>query len=595
MGGKHDGAGGPPFRARRMTTPHRDEPVGNAPAERPPFGWSSRLEAALPAGPTPGSPGPGGVERAAIRLAGIRPGDRAAMVRSMVLVRRRESAGYWLNLLLSAGIATLGLALGSTAVVIGAMLVSPLMGPIVELGMGLVTGSPVLTLRSLARAGGGMLVVVLAAALLSLLLPFQEITSEIAARTSPTVLDLIIAVFVAVVAAISTVRPRSDAASTAAGTAIGISLVPPLCVAGFGVGTGNGEVAIGASLLFLTNFTAIVAVAVVCFLALGFEHVNTGDWDRRALRTTRGRGIRRAAEVLRSVFGSRYSRVIRVGIPVALVAMVSLPLADALRQVAWEVRARTAVSRGLAAVPAGDIVQSAVTIRARSVNVRLYLIGTHQDAASIQRALLERVRRAVPDSDPVVRVVAVPVASAPDPDQPVADPIATLAELISLRERMGDALTRVWPATGGGPMVRWEIRLGTADSITVVPTHLGAPLAAGTRGLLATILLESSGIPVAVRTHAIPDSIAVPAARMQAWDDYLAEAGPLLSANRSLQLCLDIPAAADPAILTDRIAARLARAAPGQVQGRRTGSRFVARLSLFAEAGGPCTREGTAG
>ena len=68
---------------------------------------------------------------------GIQPADREAIVRAMLERSGRESAGYWLQLLLAMGIASLGLVLGSTAVVIGAMLISPLMGPIIELGMGL--------------------------------------------------------------------------------------------------------------------------------------------------------------------------------------------------------------------------------------------------------------------------------------------------------------------------------------------------------------------------------------------------------------------------------------------------------------------------
>jgi uncharacterized hydrophobic protein (TIGR00271 family) len=508
----------------------------------------------------------------------------------MVLLRRREAAGYWLNLGLSVGIATLGLALGSTAVVIGAMLVSPLMNPIVELGMGLVTGSPVLTLRSMARGIGGIAAAILLAALLTLVLPFQEITPEISARTSPTALDLLIAVFVAVVAAMSTVRPRSDVSSTAAGTAIGISLVPPLCVIGFGLGTRNGEVAIGASLLFLTNFTAIVAVAVLCYLALGFEHIDTTDWDRRALRTARGRGIRRAAELLRSVFGSRYSRVVRVGIPIALLAVVAVPLADALRQVAWEVRARTAVGRGLSEIPAGDDVQSAVSIRGRAVNVRLYLIGTHADASAIESDLRGRVRRAVSDAEPSVRVVVVPEAAVPEPAQPVADPVATLPELVSLRQVIGETLEDAWAATGAGPIIRWDLRLANSDSIAVVPTHLGATVPAAASGLLARILLDKTGLPMAVRPAAVPDSIYTTVRGLPRWREYIHSAGPLLLSNRSLQLCITTPATADSMLVEDLVRAELPGAAPGQVQ-RATQPRgeYGARLSLFAEGKLPCS------
>ncbi|HSJ05082.1 MAG TPA: DUF389 domain-containing protein, partial [Longimicrobiales bacterium] len=185
----------------------------------------------------------------ALHVLGLSPEDRVGTVESMFLKGRRDAANYWLLLLLSMGISTLGLVLGSTAVVIGAMLIAPLMGPIVELGMALTIGAPGLTVRSFIRVMGSVAAVVLGAALLTLALPFHEMTPEIASRTLPTALDLMIAVFVALAAAFTSVRRTSETTSAAAGTAIGIALVPPLCVIGFGLGTMDPAVAGGATLL----------------------------------------------------------------------------------------------------------------------------------------------------------------------------------------------------------------------------------------------------------------------------------------------------------------------------------------------------------
>src|SRR5690242_20623452 len=96
----------------------------------------------------------------ALRMLDLTPTDRMNVVGAMFQRRRRDAVSYWLQLLLSMGIATVGLVLGSTAVVIGAMLIAPLMGPIVELGMGLVVGSPVLTLRSFGRMLSSVVTVV---------------------------------------------------------------------------------------------------------------------------------------------------------------------------------------------------------------------------------------------------------------------------------------------------------------------------------------------------------------------------------------------------------------------------------------------------
>src|SRR5689334_20594661 len=126
-----------------------------------------------------------------VRLLGNASEGRAPLVAGMLRRDAREAASYWLQLVVSIGIATLGLVVGSTAVVIGAMLVAPLMGPIVGLAMGLAAGSPFLVLRSAGRIGLSVLVAVGGAAAITLLLPFHEVNGEIAARASPTVLDLI--------------------------------------------------------------------------------------------------------------------------------------------------------------------------------------------------------------------------------------------------------------------------------------------------------------------------------------------------------------------------------------------------------------------
>lgn len=293
--------------------------------------------------------------------------------------------------------------------------------------------------------------------------------------------------------------------------------------------------------------------------------------------------------MLRSVFGSRYSRVVRVGIPIALVALVAVPLAGALRQVAWEVQARSAISRGLALVPSEDVVQSAVSIRGRTVNVRLYMIGSPVDATAIERDLTDRLRHAAADAEPVIRVVAVPEASAPEPARPVADPVATLPELVSLRKRIEAALVESWPATGGGSLIRWEMRYSSTDSISVVPTHIGEPIPAAASALLGKIILDRTGMPVAIRPHAIADSVYASTARPEVWQGYIRDARPLLLANRSLQLCVAAPAPEDSATVSGLLASLLAGAAPGQVHRLPpTGSGFTARLGVYAEGASPC-------
>lgn len=183
----------------------------------------------------------------------------------------RES--YILELLFAAGIATLGLVLNSPAVVIGAMLISPLMGPILAAGLAFAASDVYLGVKSVFSLIVSVLSSVAFSAALVWLLPFQSPTSELLARTQPNLLDLAVAVFSGLAG--STVVARSlsgGAASALPGVAIAVALMPPLCTVGFGVGSGwNWQIISGAALLFLTNLVAIAASAFLVFYMVGMD------------------------------------------------------------------------------------------------------------------------------------------------------------------------------------------------------------------------------------------------------------------------------------------------------------------------------------
>ena len=180
---------------------------------------------------------------------------------------------YWLQILFSAGIATLGLVLNSPAVIIGAMLISPLMGPILAAGLALASGDMALGLRSLAKLFLSSALAIGFAVLLVAILPFREMTDEITARTQPNTLDLVIALFSGAVGSIAVCRDVKGVATSIPGVAIAVALMPPLCVAGYGLGlaitfdTESGwRVGSGGALLFLTNLVAITFTAMIVFL-----------------------------------------------------------------------------------------------------------------------------------------------------------------------------------------------------------------------------------------------------------------------------------------------------------------------------------------
>ena len=127
---------------------------------------------------------------------------------------------------LASAIATLGLLQSSTAVVIGAMLVSPLMGPIMGVGFGVATIDLGLIRRSLVTLAAGMALAVLVAMFIILISPIQDVTPELRARTQPTLMDLGVAVVGGIAGAIAIIRNMSG---VMVGVAIATALVPPCC------------------------------------------------------------------------------------------------------------------------------------------------------------------------------------------------------------------------------------------------------------------------------------------------------------------------------------------------------------------------------
>lgn len=156
----------------------------------------------------------------------------------------------------------MGLTLGSPAVIIGAMLISPLMGPIMAAGLALAAGDFILTVRSVANIIVSSAIAIAFATVLVVLLPFREMTAEIAARTQPNTLDLVVALFSGAVGALATSKSLRGVATSIPGVAIAVALMPPLCVTGYGVGVlltleraqGIGILR-GGALLFVTNLT----------------------------------------------------------------------------------------------------------------------------------------------------------------------------------------------------------------------------------------------------------------------------------------------------------------------------------------------------
>ncbi len=228
--------------------------------------------------------------------------------------RRAEcalSGRYLFMTAMSAGIAVLGLLLSSPAVVIGAMLLSPLMDPIMGLGFALAIGDYAWLKQSARSLGWGTVMAIGLTALLVYLSPIQTITPEIAARTQPNLFDLFVALFSALAGAYAMIRGRDG---TIVGVAIATALMPPLATVGFGLATWNWTVFSGALLLFVTNLITIALTAWAMARLYGFS----------------------------TSLSSRQSAMQNFAVLAVFVAL-AVPLAFSLQQIAWQANAQRIV------------------------------------------------------------------------------------------------------------------------------------------------------------------------------------------------------------------------------------------------------------
>ncbi len=188
--------------------------------------------------------------------------------------RGRKLSRFWTLLALAAVIASAGVVADSTATVIGAMIVAPLMTPILGTAFSTVTGDRANTARSAALVAGGALAVVAIGWLIGVFSSVPAVaatSSQVAGRVQPRLIDLLAALATGAVGAFALVR--DDVSDTLPGVAIAISLVPPLAVVGLTLEAGAYGEAGGALLLFVTNVTAIILTGLIVMFAYGAHTV----------------------------------------------------------------------------------------------------------------------------------------------------------------------------------------------------------------------------------------------------------------------------------------------------------------------------------
>lgn len=198
-------------------------------------------------------------------------GDALVQMRTDLMAESRPSFNYMILVITACLIATFGLLSNSTAVIIGAMLVAPIMLPLRGLAFGLLESDRELSRCGIVSIVVGTGVALLLSMLLGKITGIEDFGSEVLARTQPNLIDLGIAVVAGGLSGFTKVEKGiSDAV---AGTAIAVALMPPLCVIGLTLSQGEYDLSYGATLLYLTNLIGIALACMVVFVVAGYSQL----------------------------------------------------------------------------------------------------------------------------------------------------------------------------------------------------------------------------------------------------------------------------------------------------------------------------------
>jgi len=214
----------------------------------------------------------------------IREGSDAEKTREAIIHDIEfRGANVW-SLIASIIIASIGLNMNSTAVVIGAMLISPLMGPIIGIGYSIAINDLTLLIKALKNFGVMVILSIITSTLYFWASPLNAPSAELIGRTQPTLLDMFVAIFGGIAGIVSI--SKSERTNVIPGVAIATALIPPLCTSGYGIATGNLSFFVGASYLFLINsvFISLASFAIIRYLR--FPHRKHTD-HKRAVKVRR--------------------------------------------------------------------------------------------------------------------------------------------------------------------------------------------------------------------------------------------------------------------------------------------------------------------
>jgi uncharacterized hydrophobic protein (TIGR00271 family) len=199
----------------------------------------------------------------------LRKNEQSKLENNLITVVNSQlelGVSYLLLLISSSIIATLGLIIDSTAVVIGAMIISPLFWAVLGITIGLITTKQHLIQKATKIFLLSVLIVLCVGAVITFLTPITSLTTEIKARANPTFIDLLIALSTSFIGVAAIYYPGISSSKT--GVAISISMLPPLCVSAIGLAMGSIDIFIRSFILFLANVAAIIFAGIITLYIL---------------------------------------------------------------------------------------------------------------------------------------------------------------------------------------------------------------------------------------------------------------------------------------------------------------------------------------
>ena len=397
--------------------------------------------------------------------------ERKEIVLNELMKSASPGYDFFLLIVLSCTIATFGLLSNSAAVIIGAMLVAPLMSPILGLSLSSVAGEQLMFRRAIVALLEGVTLAIALSALITMLTyqtPYEVLSSlpgEVVSRTHPSPYDLIIALAGGTAAAYALAQPRISAALP--GVAIATALMPPLCTTGIGIALGAQSVIIGASLLFLTNMAAITFAGILVFAWLGFRPLRNGN---------------QVIGLPKSVF---ISALLVAAIAIPLIALsirsfqessLSKTIQDAIVQILDEKLADTHLVEMQFDIDQPVDVQSSPSGSTRTlilnITVRTRQQLSYQNVVSLQAALAERLERPV-----ALQVISIPYTKL----DPLNPPTATQTPT------PGPSITPT-------PTVTPSPQPSLTPTITFTSTNTATPVPTATPMLAQIIGTNGSGI-----------------------------------------------------------------------------------------------------